>query len=97
MKLFAQTLSSPLIEKLIIMPVFSAYETEEPAIFEKFKELLNALDKSYTCIRRPEDIVQQIISRETADTVLLMIGAGKSSEFSKKVSAICTQKELFFT
>jgi len=97
MKLFAQTLSSPLIEKLIIMPVFSAYEVEEPPVFDKFKELLDLLDKPYTCVQQPEEIIRQINNIGNTGTVLLMMGAGRSSEFSKKVSAICTQKELFFT
>ena len=97
MKMFAQTLSSPLIEDLIVMPVFSAYESEEPEIFDQFKKLLKKRRKEYTCVNRPEDIFEHLGQMENEDIVLLMMGAGRSSEYSKKVAEICTEKELFFT
>ena len=97
MKMFAQTLASPLVEELIVMPVFSAYEKEEPKIFEDFKCLLKALGKTFTCITTPNDIIHHIVPTENEETVLLMMGAGRSSEYSKKVAEICTEKELFFT
>ncbi len=97
MKMFAQTLSSPLIEELIVMPVFSAYEKEEPEIFEQFKENLKDERNSFVCVSIPEEIVQRITLQENEEIVLLMMGAGRSSEYSKKVAEICTEKELFFT
>jgi len=97
MKLFAQTLSSPLIEELIVMPVFSAYEKEEPEIFDAFKELLKKKRKEFSCVENSEEIVDRISQFDNEDIVLLMMGAGRSSEYSKKVANICTEKELFFT
>ncbi|MDN5360042.1 MAG: UDP-N-acetylmuramate--alanine ligase [Thermotogaceae bacterium] len=97
MKMFAQTLSNPLIEELIVMPVYSAYEKEEPKIFEDFKFLLEERGRTFTCITTPDDIIHHIAQTEDGEIVLLMMGAGKSSEYSKKVAEICTKKELFFT
>lgn len=97
MKMFAYTLASPLIEELIVMPVFSAYEKEEPEIFDQFKFLLKEKKKTFTCCQTPNDIFQHIVEKENEEIVLLMMGAGRSSEYSKKVAEICTEKELFFT
>jgi len=97
MKMFAQTLSSPLIEELIVMPVYSAYEKEEPEIFEKFKNILKEYKETFTCVQSPNDIIQHITQTGNEEIVLLMMGAGRSSEYSKKVAEFCTEKELFFT
>ncbi|MFP4460713.1 MAG: UDP-N-acetylmuramate--L-alanine ligase [Thermotogota bacterium] len=97
MKMFAQTLSSPLIEELIVMPVFSAYEKDDPDIFGEFKTLLASQRKDFISVNGPEEIVLQIGQNKNEEMVLLMMGAGRSSEYSKKVATICTEKELFFT
>ena len=69
--MFAQTLASPLVEELIVMPVFSAYEKEEPKIFEDFKFLLKERGKTFTCITTPNDIIHQIQLVETEQMVRL--------------------------
>ncbi len=97
MKMFAQALASPLIDRVIITPVYSAYETEQPEIFERFLEFVRKNNVQYDYVEGPEEIVKIIDSLKTPDYVVLMMGAGKSSDYSKIVSDICTKKELFFT
>lgn len=97
MKRFAQKLVSPLIDTLIIMPVYSAYEKEEPEVFEAFLGLLKEKKVDYLFKGSPENLVKSLFQKDSEDMVLLFTGAGKSSYYSKKVSEICTKKKEFFT
>jgi UDP-N-acetylmuramate-alanine ligase len=97
MKRFAQKLASPLIDSLILMPVYSAYEHEEPEVFEAFKRLLKDKKVDFLFEGSPENLANTLFSKASDDLAVLFTGAGHSSTFSKKVSDFCTQKEIFFT
>jgi UDP-N-acetylmuramate--alanine ligase len=97
MKRFAQKLVSPLIDTLIIMPVYSAYEKEEPEVFEAFLGLLKEKKVDYLFKGSPENLAKSLFQKDSEDMAVLFTGAGKSSYYSKKVSEICTQKKDFFT
>ncbi len=97
MKRFAQKLASPLIDSLILMPVYSAYEHEEPEVFEAFKTLLKDKKVDFLFEGSPENLANTLFSKASDDLAVLFTGAGHSSTFSKKVSDFCTQKEIFFT
>ncbi len=97
MKRFAQKLSSPLINTLIIMPVYSAYEKEEPEVFEDFKKTLKEYKVDFLFEGQPENLANALFHKGSEDMAVLFTGAGHSSTFSKKVSEICTQKKIYFT
>jgi len=97
MNKFADVLSSPSINHLILLPVFSAYEKRMPEAYDRFDDRIKAKRDNITTCSSPDEVLTTLLETAGKETVLLFVGAGNSSKYSREVTARCEKKKLFLT
>jgi UDP-N-acetylmuramate--alanine ligase len=83
---FVRCLSSPDIFKVFVLPIYSAYEEKKPDLFEKFLCELQTERPGTVLLTETQPLIEYVRVPSEEDLVLLFVGAGNSSGFSKALA-----------
>ncbi|HPE69598.1 MAG TPA: Mur ligase domain-containing protein [Thermotogota bacterium] len=83
------------VSRVMVLPVYSAYEETQPGLFSSFLHRLAQLRAGTRFCKNPEHVLQALFEGEAASSgksskpkLLLFVGAGRSSQYSRQLSAM---------
>ncbi len=94
---YIKVLGNKMINNIFILPIYSAYESSEPDLFENFLCEMKSHFDNYKYVISPESLYDNIFANnECEKKAILFCGAGNSSNISKQLSKLISEKILFF-
>jgi len=96
-KNYIKILRNKNINKLLLLPIYSAYEKEDTDVYEEFICEMNSNFSNFEVVSGAKSIFDIIFSNISCEkNILLFCGAGNSSRISKQLSELISEKILFF-